>query len=626
MFRNNGDKDSVKTAQNIANDIIQRMGKTIVLGLPLGAGKAINIANALTQIALEDSSIKLTIFTALTLVKPTPKSELAKRFLTPISDRLFGQAPELLYAKKIQQKNLPDNIEVNEFFLMSGQWIGNEHVQQNYIPANYTHAMSVLLSKGMNVLAQSISEDDGNYSLSCNPDITVDLLKARQQGKADFIFATEVNPGLPYMFGEAEIDAKEIDYLLNAEQVNPSDLKHTVFSVPKTPLCDADHAIGLHASRLVKDGGTLQIGIGAIGDAICHALTLRQNNNQVYNSVISELSYEQAEIETIPPFTEGLYALSEMFVDGFITLYESGVLKRKVNDALLHGGFFLGNQSFYQKLKSMPKDLRRLFQMMPVSFTNKLEGDIQTKIKQRRDARFINSAMMVTLRGAIVSDGLENGQVISGVGGQFDFVSQSFSLPGARSIITLNSTRKTKGKVVSNIVWSYGHQTVPWHMRDIIITEYGIADLRGKTESEAIKSMLNITDSRFQNNLIKQAKDSGKIEQSYQLPKLSQRNTPEFIAKQLQSTQHSESDGLLFPAFPISNDFTEVEERLISALEEIEDVSHSKVALIKMLSSGLLKKPKTTQEQDCLKRMQLLQVKSFKEHVYRALILEGLNR
>ena len=81
--------------------------------------------------------------------------------------------------------------------------------------------------------------------------------------------------------------------------------------------------------------------------------------------------------------------------------------------------------------------------MMPVSFTNELYGDEDAKRRARVDARFINNAMMATLMGAVISDGLENGQVVSGVGGQYNFVAQAFALQGARSILTVEATRES---------------------------------------------------------------------------------------------------------------------------------------------------------------------------------------
>ena len=131
---------------------------------------------------------------------------------------------------------------------------------------------------------------------------------------------------------------------------------------------------------------------------------------------------------------------------------------------------------------------------MPVSFTNQLYGDEDVKRRYRVDARFVNTAMMATLMGAAISDGLRNGQVVSGVGGQYNFVAQAFALQGARSILALEATRQAGAKTHSNIRWSYGHQTIPRHLRDVFITEYGVADVRGKSDAETIAAMLQITD------------------------------------------------------------------------------------------------------------------------------------
>jgi hypothetical protein len=95
---------------------------------------------------------------------------------------------------------------------------------------------------------------------------------------------------------------------------------------------------------------------------------------------------------------------------------------------MLHGAFFLGPKSFYRALREMPAEQLARIQMMPVSFTNQLYGDEEAKRRARVDARFVNTAMMATLMGGAISDGLENGQVVSGVGGQYNFVAQAFAL------------------------------------------------------------------------------------------------------------------------------------------------------------------------------------------------------
>ena len=207
-----------------------------------------------------------------------------------------------------------------------------------------------------------------------------------------------------------------------------------------------------------------------------------------------------------------------MLFEAFLGLIDAGVLKREVDGVILHGAFFLGPKSFYRSLREMTPDQIARIEMMPVSFTNELYGDEELKRRARVDARFVNSVMMATLMGAAVSDGLENGQVVSGVGGQYNFVAQAFALQGARSILTLEATRQAGARPQSNIRWNYGHETIPRHLRDIVVTEYGVADLRGKSDADVIAAMLQVADSRFQNELARQAKDAGKLPKNYEIP------------------------------------------------------------------------------------------------------------
>src|SRR5690348_6199280 len=153
--------------------------------------------------------------------------------------------------------------------------------------------------------------------------------------------------------------------------------------------------------------------------------------------------------------------------------------------------------------------------MSRISFTNQLYGGEAAKKSARVKARLVNNAMIATALGAIVSDGLEDGRVVSGVGGQFNFVEQAFALPGARSILAINATRRSGRKLSSNVRWSYAHTTIPRHLRDIVVSEYGIADLRGESDEQVVADMLAISDSRFQNELLRRAKDAGKIARTY---------------------------------------------------------------------------------------------------------------
>src|SRR5205085_3055095 len=134
----------------VVDEIIGDVGKNLVVGLPLGLGKANHIVNALYARAAADPSINLILFSALTLEKPKPASLLESRFGSPVVERLFGGYPDLAYVAPLRAGRLPSNIKVLEFFFLAGRWLHVPFAQQHYISANYTHAASYLLVRGLN--------------------------------------------------------------------------------------------------------------------------------------------------------------------------------------------------------------------------------------------------------------------------------------------------------------------------------------------------------------------------------------------------------------------------------------------------------------------------------------------
>ena len=606
----------------IAEDIIRDVGTNLVVGLPLGLGKANHIINALYARASADRSINLTFFSALTLEKPKPKSLLERRFIAPVIDRLFGGYPDLAYADALHAGALPPNVKVIEFFFLAGKWLHVPSAQQHYISANYTHAASYLLARGLNVVTQLVAKRvvDGvaRYSLSCNTDTTLDILRARSEGRAAFKLVGQVNSELPFMPGAGDLPAEEFSAVLDSPATD-----FPLFAPPSEPSGDGKYAIGLHAAALVRDGGTLQIGIGQIGDALAQGLIVRHRDNAQFCAVMKRLSpgAEQLPALQTGAFDQGLYGVSEMLTEAFVGLIEAGILRREVDGVVLHGAFFLGPKSFYRALREMTGDQIARIQMMPVSFTNELYGDETTKRRARVDARFINNAMMATLMGSVISDGLEDGQVISGVGGQYNFVAQAFALSGARSILTLEATRLAGARVQSNIRWNYGHTTIPRHLRDIIVTEYGVADLKGKSDADVIAAMLGVADSRFQNELTRQAKDAGKLRKNFEIPAAHRENFPERIAGALKPAREA---GLL-PTFPFGSDFNETEQRLIPALQLLQDAQRSPRRLPGLLWQGFTRKPDGA-DTECLARLGLDRPATLAERAYRALVSAALAR
>jgi hypothetical protein len=606
----------------IAEHIIRAVGTNLVVGLPLGLGKANHIANALYARAAADRSINLTFFTALTLEKPRPKGLLERRFIAPVIDRLFGGYPDLAYAGALHADALPPNIKVSEFFFLAGKWLHVPFAQQHYISANYTHASSYLLARGLNVVTQLVAkrvvDGETRYSLSCNTDTSLDLLRARAEGRASFRAFGQVNSELPFMPGAGDLAAGEFDAVLDSPQTD-----FPLFAPPAEPVSDTKYAIGLHTVGLVRDGGTLQIGIGQIGDGLAQGLIVRHRAPARFREIMQRLSpgAELPPALEIDAFEKGLYGVSEMLTEAFIGLIEADILKREVDGVALHGAFFLGPKSFYRTLREMAPDRIARIQMMPVSFTNELYGDEVAKRRARVDARFVNNAMMATLMGAAISDGLENGQVVSGVGGQYNFVAQAFALAGARAILTVEATRQGKMKTHSNIRWAYGHQTIPRHLRDITVTQYGVADLRGKSDADVIAAMLAVADSRFQGELARQARDAGKLPKNFEIPAAHRENFPERIKAALKPAREA---GLL-PSFPFGSDFTDTEQRLIPALQVLQEARRSPLRWPGLLWQGFTGHPDAA-DKECLARLGLDEPATLAERGYRALVSAALAR
>ena len=629
--------------ERAVDDVLARLPMHIHLGLPLGLGKANRFVNALYQRIKLLPERRLTIYTALSLGRPPLGDGLQRLFLEPFVERVFGDYIELDYLADLHRNSLPDNIVVEQFFMQPGSLLNSPPAQQDYVSSNYSHAARDINAGGLNLVAQLVArnpQDARRLSLSCNPDITLDLLpmiaKRRAEGET-ILMLGQVHSDLPYMPGDSELDVDDFDLLIDEDE------RTTLFSTPNMPVTLQDHFIGLHASTLIRDGGTLQIGIGSMGDALSAALLARQGNNDDYRALLNEIDItpwhtlieQQGGVE---PFARGLYGCSEMFVHGLMVLADAGIVRRKVypdaerqaqanagtldeslqsDGVSIHGGFILGPQDFYQRLRDLPLSKRREFNMTAISYINELYGQEDLKRLQRRDARFVNSAFTATLLGAAVADQLEDGRVLSGVGGQYNFVAQGHALHDARSVIMLRSWRESGGDVSSNIVWEYGHCTIPRHLRDIVVTEYGIADLRGKTDRKVIEALLNITDSRFQTELIAQAQQIGKLPKDFCLDPRFADNSPQRL--QAIAARHSH----LFPEYPLGSDFSVQEQDLLRALNWLK--SKFKLTQIYQLGKATLDAPSPQAFPEHLERMHLAEPDGLREELYQRLLLAGLH-
>lgn len=595
--------------------LLARIPGPLHVGAPLGIGKPHRLLNALYARIERDPARELHLYTALSLDPPAPGKGLEGRFLDPFVARHFGEDfPRLAYVAAQKRDALPANVTVEEFYLQSGALLGSSQAQRHYASLDYTHVARALVDRGVNCIVQKVAanEEGTQLSLSSNTDLTFDAIDAIVgAGLPRPLLVAEVDPRLPWLGGGAAVPLDFFDLVVAPPGPHPR-----LFALPRQPVGDAEHAIGLYASALVRDGGTLQVGIGALSDALCHALVLRHADNATYRQVLAALD---PDIERHPavvasgglgPFAEGLYGCSEMVNEGFKRLVESGVMRRRVVDKLplmerladgsaseldrelverdgqfLHGAFYLGSEDFYEWLRTLDDATRGGIGMCRVSEVNELYGgDELLERMQRRRSRFFNTCMMATALGAAVSDGLEDGRIVSGVGGQYNFVAMAHALPDARSILLLRATRDAGGQVRTNIRWNYGHCTIPRHLRDVYVTEHGIADLRGRTDEDCVLAMAGIADARFQRGLLGAAKRGRKLRAGFVAPEAWSRNTPARLRAALAPFR---ADSTL-PDYPLGSDFTEVEQRLLKALGWLKARTGSAGGKARTLAAALL--------------------------------------
>ena len=268
----------------------------------------------------------------------------------------------------------------------------------------------------------------------------------------------EVNPNMPRTYGESFVHVSEIDGFLCSWEPLPESQQ------PK--IGDEDRAIGKYIADLVRDGDCLQLGIGAVPDAVCSFLGDKHDL--------------------------GLH--TEMISDGVLPLLENGVItgKRKQRDTgKVCVTFLMGTRRLYDYVDNNP-----LINMLPVDVCND-----PAVISQNDNVVSINSCVEVDLQGQVCAEAIGLRQ-ISGIGGQMDFVRGANLSKGGRSIIALHSTTADgrHSKIVSTLTTGAPVTTSRCDV-NYIVTEYGVAQLRGKTLRERAKQLIAIAHPNFREQL-----------------------------------------------------------------------------------------------------------------------------
>ncbi|RMG95040.1 MAG: acetyl-CoA hydrolase/transferase family protein [Deltaproteobacteria bacterium] len=294
----------------------------------------------------------------------------------------------------------------------------------------------------------------------CSLGVDVGIHKAAAESARRIV--AQVNPRMPRTLGDSFLHVSRLDAIVEVDDPLPE--------LEPGGHDETTRAIGRHVAGLVDDGATLQLGIGAIPDA-----------------VLAELEGHR---------DLGLH--TEMFSDGLMALVEKGVVtnaRKSLHPGKSVTGFCLGSRALFDFVDDNP-----LFEFRPTEYVN------DPFVIARNDRMVaVNSALEVDLTGQVCADSLGT-SIYSGIGGQVDFVRGAARSRGGRAIIALPST--AKGGTVSRIVPSLrpgaGVVTTRGDVH-YVVTEHGVADLHGRSLRERVRALLGLADPRFREDLERSA-------------------------------------------------------------------------------------------------------------------------
>jgi 4-hydroxybutyrate CoA-transferase len=293
----------------------------------------------------------------------------------------------------------------------------------------------------------------------CSFGVSVDYTKPAAESSK--LVIAEVTPNMPRTLGDAFIHVSEIDYIVEC------DSRPVILQPPR--LTENDKKIGGNIAELIRDGDTLQLGIGSVPDAILEFLKHKKD----------------------------LGIHTEMFSDGVVDLVEAGVItcaRKNFQPGKMVATFFMGTEKLYKFVHNNP-----MVQMFPVNITNN-----PAIIAQNDNMVSVNSTLQMDLTGQAASESIGYKQ-FSATGGQADFVRGASWSKGGRSILAFHST--ASGGRISRIVSHLDEGAVVTTTRsDIhyVVTECGIADLRGKSVPERARALIQIAHPDFRSDLKKE--------------------------------------------------------------------------------------------------------------------------
>jgi len=299
-----------------------------------------------------------------------------------------------------------------------------------------------------------------NYGF-CSIGIEVGLTKSA--ANAAKIIIAEVNQQMPRTLGDSFIHISKLDYIL------PVDYPLTEMKMGDDKTSEVSELIAGYIIELIPDGATMQMGIGAIPDAVLKHLFTKKD----------------------------LGIHTELFSDGVIDLVDAGVLtnaKKTLHAGKIIAGFVIGSSRLYNWVDDNP-----LIELHPTEYVND-----PFIIAQNDRMIAINSAIEIDLTGQVCADSI-GPKIYSGVGGQLDFIYGASRSKDGVPIIAMPSTAKSFSRIVPMLKQGAGVVTTRNHIH-FVVTEYGIADLYGKTIRQRANNLINIAHPRFREELLREAR------------------------------------------------------------------------------------------------------------------------
>jgi len=369
---------------------------------------------------------------------------------------LAERAPELRAVEVVQlhtegpapyaEPEVASSFHVNALFVGKNVRDAVARGHGDYVPVFLSEVPTLFRSGAMPLDVALITVSPPDKHGFCSLGTSVDASKAAVE--AARVVVAQVNPNMPRTHGDGFLHVDQIDYAVEVDAPIPE--------VPRPQLSEAAKTIGIYAAGLIEDGATLQLGIGAIPDAVLAALE----------------GHKQLGVHT------------EMFSDGVVDLIEKGVItgeQKRNHPGKVVASFVMGSKRLYDFVDDNPSVV-----LLDVAYTNDT-----AVIRRNPKVTAINSAIEVDLTGQVVADSLGTFQY-SGVGGQMDFIRGAALSERGKPIIALPSvTRRGESRITPILKAGAGVVTTRAHVH-YVVTEYGVAALHGRNLRQRAKALIGI--------------------------------------------------------------------------------------------------------------------------------------